>query len=425
MKRVWMLILGLVTLLGARADLARAQGGSLMGRVRTVDMPVGSTLEYVTVRIDRLDESIVGYHRETYTTASGFSFDSLPPGVYTVQTSWLGLGFAAEVAEVLVASSTVMELVLNGGPGTGAEPPMVQVQGIVRVRQDSTGFLRYFLVIPPDTSPQYRLLLGSNHYAPHDSTMQRPINGDRVVIGGRLFGYSDPPLMVVYTINSAVWRDPTYAEYGGDGGPYYDGLGCDSSMVRVEFTGIIGSTIAMGDSSAYYLYVATDSTIYILDFGGLSFRPEQGVVRPTSNDSVVIVGGLAACPGPVRMRIVAYEVNGVLWRLPGDVVGLGPSVSPVDPPHDGPLPVSQLLVENYPNPFNATTTIRFALPHAGRIKLVVFDLEGREVARLADGIWPAGTHTAAWNGAAHASGLYFCALELDGARAVQRMLLLK
>ena len=46
------------------------------------------------------------------------------------------------------------------------------------------------------------------------------------------------------------------------------------------------------------------------------------------------------------------------------------------------LPARLVLGENYPNPFNPKTTVRFDLPQAGRVELAVFDLGGRKVATL-------------------------------------------
>lgn len=87
------------------------------------------------------------------------------------------------------------------------------------------------------------------------------------------------------------------------------------------------------------------------------------------------------------------------------------------------------LFQNQPNPFNPSTTIQFALPYDARIQLTVYDVTGREVARLADGERSAGTHRVSWDGAnrdgaAVASGVYFYRLETDAGQAQQRRLVL-
>ncbi len=81
-------------------------------------------------------------------------------------------------------------------------------------------------------------------------------------------------------------------------------------------------------------------------------------------------------------------------------------------PREHGIPVVYGLDQNYPNPFNPSTMISYRLPQSGRVKLVVFDLLGREVATLAQGIQEEGTHTVSWNAARAASGVYFYRLEV-------------
>lgn len=65
----------------------------------------------------------------------------------------------------------------------------------------------------------------------------------------------------------------------------------------------------------------------------------------------------------------------------------------------------------YPNPSRGTVTVRFAVADAAPVRLVVYDLLGREVARIADGTLAPGTHEAVWDGRAAASGMYVIRLE--------------
>ncbi|MCH8327939.1 MAG: T9SS type A sorting domain-containing protein, partial [Candidatus Marinimicrobia bacterium] len=57
------------------------------------------------------------------------------------------------------------------------------------------------------------------------------------------------------------------------------------------------------------------------------------------------------------------------------------------------LPSEIALHSNYPNPFNPSTTLQLDLPQAGVVSLVVYDLLGRELTRLADGRLEAGFHS--------------------------------
>lgn len=85
----------------------------------------------------------------------------------------------------------------------------------------------------------------------------------------------------------------------------------------------------------------------------------------------------------------------------------------------GELPERMTLSQNYPNPFNPTTTIRFDVPQAGHVTLSVYDLLGRQVATLVDGVIAAGDHAVVWNarddvGRSVASGSYIYRLRGAG-----------
>ncbi len=89
------------------------------------------------------------------------------------------------------------------------------------------------------------------------------------------------------------------------------------------------------------------------------------------------------------------------------------------------LPTAYQLSQNFPNPFNPTTQIRFAVPHAGRVVLTVFDLLGREETTLVDTEVPAGTYTVTWDASDVASGMYFYRLRAGDFVETKRMLLLR
>lgn len=94
------------------------------------------------------------------------------------------------------------------------------------------------------------------------------------------------------------------------------------------------------------------------------------------------------------------------------------------------LPREFALHQNYPNPFNPNTTIRFELPKAGKVYLVVYDILGREVTRLKQEQLGAGYHQVLWDGRDQAgrdlsSGIYFAKLVTPEYSKTMKMLLLK
>ena len=70
-------------------------------------------------------------------------------------------------------------------------------------------------------------------------------------------------------------------------------------------------------------------------------------------------------------------------------------------------PLSFILDQNYPNPFNPFTTINYALPSTSKVLLNIYNLRGEEIARLVNGIQPAGLHQITWDASGVSSGIYF------------------
>lgn len=99
---------------------------------------------------------------------------------------------------------------------------------------------------------------------------------------------------------------------------------------------------------------------------------------------------------------------------------------------DGDLPTAPkafTLLQNYPNPFNPSTVIRFVLPQSGQARLAVYDILGRRIRTLVEGMRPAGEQQVMWDGrddagATVASGIYFYRLEANGLTQTRKLTLL-
>ena len=85
----------------------------------------------------------------------------------------------------------------------------------------------------------------------------------------------------------------------------------------------------------------------------------------------------------------------------------------------------QIPIYNYPNPFNPETVIKFTLPVKGKVTIKVYDLLGREVAVLVNGVKEQGSHSVRFNGAAVASGIYIYRLQAGDQVITKRMTLIK
>ena len=95
-----------------------------------------------------------------------------------------------------------------------------------------------------------------------------------------------------------------------------------------------------------------------------------------------------------------------------------------------PLPEAPALLENYPNPFNPITRIRFALPQAGPAKLDIYNAAGQWICTLVEGEVASGYHEVMWDarnasGFNMASGTYFAVLKAGDLRQTRPMTLVR
>lgn len=149
-----------------------------------------------------------------------------------------------------------------------------------------------------------------------------------------------------------------------------------------------------------HCWVASNEGVLVTTNGGSTWAAQQipSGFFGTSIDFVDTIHGWAASPWGI-LRTTSGGFTGV-----EDLTqGIGQSASP-------------RLLQNYPNPFNPSTEIRYSLPVESKISLVIFDVVGRQVARLVDGVESGGYHQVTWNGVANngkpvASGVYFYKLE--------------
>jgi len=210
-----------------------------------------------------------------------------------------------------------------------------------------------------------------------------------------------------------------------------------------------------------------------LDYSGLAFEPSSGILWASARhpiDSIYTVNtanGSATFVGTTGFNALtaslAFSPSGMLYGLIDNGTGenylavistvngagtlIGPTVAgdlsaiaivppltgplAVQQPRDGDLPASYHLFQNYPNPFNPETSIEYTVGVSGQqsavslVRLRVYDVLGREVARLVNEEKTPGTYTAKFDGSDLSSGLYFYRLESGSFSSTRKMLLLR
>ncbi|MBE2216877.1 MAG: T9SS type A sorting domain-containing protein [Ignavibacteria bacterium] len=155
-----------------------------------------------------------------------------------------------------------------------------------------------------------------------------------------------------------------------------------------------------------------DNTYKTLD-GGMTWG-EQNTILPN-----VSMKDIEFAPGSTSIGWMCGS-NGAIVSTTnsgGGFIGIEPI--------SGNVPEKYSLSQNYPNPFNPTTNIKLQIPESGLVKLVVFDVTGREVAELVNETLTAGEYKVDFNASGLTSGVYFYRLTTEGFSEVKKMILVK
>ena len=190
------------------------------------------------------------------------------------------------------------------------------------------------------------------------------------------------------------------------------------------------STSLSLDGSLPFNYILTEAEV---DGWGMLVTPEgsEPALRIKSTMNTFLIGV------PIGSESVDYEfltAGGTVARLTTDVGGSVSSMSysvvgePVDTaiePEGMGIPETFQLSQNFPNPFNPSTSIRFSLPEASFVNLTVYTLTGKAVATLVDGTQPAGSYSVSFDASNLSSGIYLYRLQTDRNTLTRKMTLLK
>ena len=229
-------------------------------------------------------------------------------------------------------------------------------------------------------------------------------------------------------------------------------FGCDSNAVfavngetgnqiwKINTNGPVKSTgyIVQGATSNI-LYIGSDDgnlyTIDILTETILStFYVGSEIRSPINYHSGIIYFGT------MDGRIIAVEANeslsknlsktstSTIWpTFQGNHLRTGNQATPQTrvSSNVSELPAIYVLSNNYPNPFNPTTTFQYELPKESNVVLSVFDMSGRLVETIVNQTQAAGYYSLQWDANRYSSGVYIYRIQADGFSAVKKCILIK
>lgn len=207
-----------------------------------------------------------------------------------------------------------------------------------------------------------------------------PVMYSLCTFGNRIFAGSDGAGIFVTTNNGDNWS-PT----GQQNGTIYDMLVSGNTIIAGGTLGIKTST--------------NNGTNWVEHNQGLT----SGNVSCLVSDGVYIYAG---------------TLGGSVFRRPLNEILSVELIS-------GNVPQKFDLKQNFPNPFNPVTKIKFDIQLTAMVKLIVFDVTGREVSTVVNEILKAGEYSVEFNGSNLTSGVYFCKLETKDFTDIKKMILVK
>ncbi len=184
------------------------------------------------------------------------------------------------------------------------------------------------------------------------------------------------------------------------------------SEVPQNLTVSHANTIDATDTS--FTVTANEGALIALTFNGIILGTGTGTGSPLN---IHIIGGQSE---PDSMDVVVTKQNFFRYHAKVKVIGYPVNVPPVTE-----IPKVYSLSQNYPNPFNPGTKIQFALPKSSMVKLVVYDILGREISALINERMDAGYHYCIFDGSNIPSGVYFYRLVTEGFTDTKKMTLIK
>jgi hypothetical protein len=134
---------------------------------------------------------------------------------------------------------------------------------------------------------------------------------------------------------------------------------------------------------------------------------------------------IASPVNDVRLRFAfgGYADAGEVYRI--DNIVLTPINASTPPPPVEGTPADFFLDENYPNPFNPTTTIRYSLPRDVRVTITVYNMLGQQIKSLVDAFQSAGTYDVALDLQGFAAGMYLYVLQAGDYRQTRKLMFIK
>ncbi len=233
-------------------------------------------------------------------------------------------------------------------------------------------------------------------------------------------------MMANEKVGYAVWYDPRSCNYRNMGS-YFPDFAYKLSPSSDSINAVNGQIDLLADIPAVKLYTDTvkfSTTISPNPGGSLTVSYPDGSILPSPTGTRrVRLNASGLTPGAYTVTVIAEGPNGTpvhrrtaTIHASNSVVGITNNTS---------APEKFELLQNFPNPFNPTTRINYALAKNTNVKLSVYNAAGKLVQTFNKGLQSAGRYFVDFNGEGLSSGVYYYKLETEYFTETRKMLLIK
>ena len=325
-----------------------------------------------------------------------------------------GLSFVNNLTGWAVSSNgNIIKTTNGGGPVTYA------ITGSVRYQDNNQLVVKgYVKAVKYDHVSNQIVTLDSSQIQPNGAYSLINIHHDTLDI----MAFDDdettmPKFVPTFYVSTIYWQNASML---------YPSSNLDSINVKViranniqgplHIRGYVyGSSDVLNGLKDARVYAASANVYkeYSISAGSGSFQIDS-LVAGTYNLTIDRMGYAPAYRTVTLTNEGVDTISIILNKVPDEITRTGTTV-----------PKSFWLGNNYPNPFNPSTKIRFGLPNASMTSITVYDVLGRIVSRLLNERLSAGEYTIEWNASEMPSGVYFYRLETENFTAAKKLILIK
>jgi len=205
-----------------------------------------------------------------------------------------------------------------------------------------------------------------------------------------------PGGFAVNPVNGTLWMSLRNTGTGGT----------QDNIYKVNRTTGISTLVGKTGLGIGVVDIVFDKNGKLYGLSGTGLETNKLIRIDTSSGAATVIGDL----GKADIQTIALD--------PDAVAGVSTQIA-------GTVPTEFMLEQNFPNPFNPTTTIQFNIPKQSLVSLKVYDVIGREVSVLAEGVHSTGVYSVQFDASSLSSGVYYYKLTAGSFSSIKKMLILK